>query len=65
MIQNALNSGTKLSYKELETSCGLDKDEVDQLVKQYAQFRQHQSQLIKDMKEQQADWYEKKYNTKK
>ena len=65
MIQNALNSGAKLSYKELETSCGLDKDEVDQLVKQYAQFRQRQSQLIKDMKEQQADWYEKKYNTKK
>ncbi len=57
IIQYALTTGTKLSYKELETACGLSKDEVDQLIKQYANFRQKQSEQQRMVKAQQAKWY--------
>ena len=57
LINEALISGRKISYKEFETQCNLSKEEVDKLVQQYAQYKQKQSQLAQDLKQQQAQWY--------
>ena len=62
IIQQAINTKTRVSYKQLEDSTGLNKEEIDNLIKQYTQYKADNALREKQLKEEQAKWYEDKLN---
>ncbi len=58
LINEAITSKRKISYRELETQCSLTKEEIDELIQKYAKFKEQQQENAKIAKGLQKKWHD-------